>query len=124
MAEGTSLVLVFNDGTGGTTQISWKYAKPSATKANVLAFANELITQTSLLSKTLVSLKSAKTVTTSENVFDLEDTRDIPEELRAIIAPPEPEENDANDEERTVTIADREALLERELAAIRAQRQA
>lgn len=77
MAAGTKLNLVFNNSDGGTTSYTWNYAKSGATKANVVALGQAMITNTSILASKLVSLKSAKTVTTSENVYDLDNVSDL-----------------------------------------------
>lgn len=72
MAAGTKLNIVFNNSDGGTTSYTWNYADPGATKNDVLALGQAMITNTSILASTLVSVKSAKTITTSENVYDLD----------------------------------------------------
>lgn len=69
MAAGTKINLVFNNSEGKTTSYTWNYAKAGATLANVQALATAMITNTAILASTLTSLKSAKTVTTSENVI-------------------------------------------------------
>lgn len=72
MAAGTKLNIVFNNADGGTTSYTWNYADPGATKSDVLALGAAMIANTSILASTLVSVKSAKTITTSENVYELD----------------------------------------------------
>lgn len=72
MAAGTKLNIVFNNADGGTTSYTWNYADPGATLNDVTALGAAMIANTSILAATLVSMKSAKTITTSENIYDLE----------------------------------------------------
>lgn len=71
MAEGTKLVLGFENGSGHAVSISYSYAKPSATLANVKSLMNGIIANGSIFENVPVTAKSAKTVTTTENVYDL-----------------------------------------------------
>ena len=72
MAEGTRLVLGFETNTGSNVVFTYSYAKPSATLANVKALMNGIIANGSIFTKVPATAKSAKTITTSENVYDLE----------------------------------------------------
>lgn len=76
MAEGTTLELKFLDSEEKTTTIKFKYAKPSATTAQVKALMNAMIDNTDVFASTLVSMKSAKTITTTEATYDLSVTAD------------------------------------------------
>lgn len=76
MAEGTKLQYVFETSEDKNTTITFKYAKPTATAAQVKALAQALITNTGTLENTLVSVKSAKMVTTTETAYDLSETAD------------------------------------------------
>lgn len=71
MAEGTKLVLGFESSSGKSITLTYKYAKPSATLANVRALMNGIISNGSIFDSVPATSKSAKTVTTSENVYDL-----------------------------------------------------
>lgn len=71
MAEGSKLVLTFMTSEEKTATITFNYAKPSATTAQVRALMQAMITNTSTLAATLVSAKSAKIVTTTESTYDL-----------------------------------------------------
>ena len=71
MAEGTKLVLTFETNEEKTATYTFNYAKPSTTLAQVKALMNAMITNTATLENTLISMKSAKTVTTSETAYDL-----------------------------------------------------
>lgn len=73
MAAGTKLVLEFLDSDDRTVQFSFARAKPSAGLANVKALMAGMIANTEIFARTLVSAKSAKEVTTSENVYDISD---------------------------------------------------
>ena len=77
MAAGTKLVLEFYDSDDKTVQFSFNYAKPSAGLANVKALMNAMITNTAIFAKTLVAMKSAKEVTTSENEYDVTDSASV-----------------------------------------------
>ena len=71
MAEGTKLVLAFETSEEKTASYTFNYAKPSATVAQVKSLMQAMITNTSTLENTLVGMKSAKTVTTTETAYDL-----------------------------------------------------
>lgn len=70
MASGTRLQLTFDTMSGSRTW-SFNYAKPSATAQVVKAVGQAMIDNGSIFSSPPVKLRSAKTVTTSENVYDL-----------------------------------------------------
>ena len=71
MAEGTKLVLNFETNEDKTMTISFNYAKPSAESSAVKALMNAIITNNSIYENVPTVMKSAKTVTTSENIYDL-----------------------------------------------------
>lgn len=71
MAAGTKLVLGFESNTGNTISITYNYASPSATATAVKALMNGIISNGSIFANVPAAMKSAKTVTTSENVYDL-----------------------------------------------------
>ena len=71
MAAGTKLVCTFGTSTDGTTSFTFNYAKPGATTTNVKALMNAMITNGAIFANVPVTMKSAKTVTTSENEYDL-----------------------------------------------------
>lgn len=77
MAAGTKLVLEFKDDNDKTVQFSYNHAKPSAGQANVLALMNSMISNTAIYEKKLVSVKSAKEVTTSENIYPIGDNAEV-----------------------------------------------
>ena len=79
MAECTKLVLTFETNEGKTTTMSINYAKPSAEASAVRALMNAIVTNGEIFENIPVTPKSAKTVTTSENVYDLSNlTREEP----------------------------------------------
>ena len=72
MAAGTKLVMVFDvEGADTTTTISINYAKPGATTDNVKALARAIISNKTLWERQPAAIKSAKSVTTSENEYDV-----------------------------------------------------
>lgn len=71
MAEGTRLQLTFDTMSGSRTW-SFNYAKASASTALVKAVGQAMITNGSIFSAPPVKLRSAKTVVTTENVYDLD----------------------------------------------------
>ncbi|MBQ6970747.1 MAG: DUF2922 domain-containing protein [Synergistaceae bacterium] len=73
MAAGTKLVLGFENSSGNAVSMSFNYAKPSATTAQVKALMSGIITNGSIFENVPVTAKSAKTVTTTENVYDLDE---------------------------------------------------
>ena len=70
MAEGTRLQLTFDTMSGSKTW-SFNYAKPSASVDVIKAVGQAMVTNGSIFENVPISLRSAKTVTTSENVYDL-----------------------------------------------------
>lgn len=70
MAAGTKLQLQFDTMSGSKTW-SFNYASPSTTTQAVKALGTAMITNGSIFSSPPIALRSAKTVTTSENVYDL-----------------------------------------------------
>ena len=95
MAAGTKLQLVFTTDTSTTTH-TYNYADPAATKANVVALATTIIAGGAIFTKVPLALKSAKTITTSENIYDLSDNgRNEPlseQEARALGIPVDDDE--------------------------------
>lgn len=71
MAEGTKLQLVFETNEGKTTTMTFAYAKPSATASDVRTLMQTIITNGDIFENVPTVMKSAKTITTSENVYDL-----------------------------------------------------
>lgn len=71
MAEGTKLNIVFNTSEGTTSTYNFGYADEDMTVGQVKAVCNAMIANTDIYEETLVSAKSAKTVITSEIVYDL-----------------------------------------------------
>ncbi|MBQ3653675.1 MAG: DUF2922 family protein [Synergistaceae bacterium] len=71
MAAGTKLVLTFVGSSGNTISSTFNYADPEATAANVKALMNGMIANGSIYANVPVTAKSAKTVTTTENAYDL-----------------------------------------------------
>ena len=79
MAEGTKLQLTFETNEGKTTTMTFAYAKPSAEASSVRALMNTIVTNGEIFENVPVTPKSAKTITTSENVYDLSDlSREAP----------------------------------------------
>ena len=76
MAEGTKLELKFLTSEEKTVTVNFKYAKTSATVAQVKALMQAMITNTAVFEYTLVSAQSAKTITTTETAYDLSETAD------------------------------------------------
>ena len=71
MAEGTKLTLTFDTSEGKTATVTFNYAKPSATTAQVKTLMQSMITNTAVFASTLTSAKSAKMTTTTESTYDL-----------------------------------------------------
>ena len=71
MAAGTKLICTFETSSGSTTSFTFSYAKPGATLANVKALMSAITTNGSIFGNVPVTAKSAKTVTTAENEYDL-----------------------------------------------------
>ena len=70
MASGTKLQLTFET-MSGTKTVSFNYAKPGATAVNVKALGAAIISNGAIFNQVPVRLTAAKTVTTSENEYDL-----------------------------------------------------
>ena len=73
MAAGTRLELEFETSSGGKMILTYNYAKPSAGLANIKALMNGIITNKDIFARQPATAVSAKEVTTSENIYDLED---------------------------------------------------
>ena len=73
MAAGTKLVIQYETSDGGSVTHTWNYAKPGATKANVQALITATTSSTNrvIFQKVPIAVKSAKLVTTTESVYDL-----------------------------------------------------
>lgn len=71
MAAGTSLKMKFDTMSGSKTW-TFKYAKSGATLANIKALGAAMIANGTILENQPVRLTDARTVTTSENVYDLD----------------------------------------------------
>ncbi|MBQ7170348.1 MAG: DUF2922 domain-containing protein [Synergistaceae bacterium] len=71
MAAGTKLVCTFETSDDKTTSMTFSYADPGATSTEVKALMNAIITNGVIFASVPVTAKSAKTVTTSENEYDL-----------------------------------------------------
>lgn len=122
MAAGTKLVLTFTTSAGRTTTHTYNYADPGATTSAVKTLCNTIITNGSIYENVPVAVKSAKTVTTSENEYDL----DALAKLGVPIAPEYVEpEDESNEEENEDDVTSSEEIyvgkaeLERRLAETR-----
>ena len=94
MAAGTKLVLVFDvEGSDTTTTFSFNYAKPGATENAVKALARAMIANKTLWEKQPAAIKSAKTVTTSDNEYDVSGLDISSPSTQATYANPEPDPN-------------------------------
>ena len=71
MAEGTRLVLGFKDSSDNDFTFMFNYAKPSASLTNVRSLMNTIIENGDIFKRVPVTAVSAKTVTTSENVYSV-----------------------------------------------------
>ena len=71
MAAGTKLVCTFSTSGDKTTSFTFNYAKSNATISNVKALMNAIVANGEIYVNVPLTAKSAKTVTTSENVYDL-----------------------------------------------------
>lgn len=70
MAAGTKLQLQFET-MGGLKTWSFSRANPGVTKANVQALVQSMIANGTIFENQPIRIREAKTVTTSENVYDL-----------------------------------------------------
>ncbi len=73
MASGTKLVLGFETSSGRSMTLTYNHARPSSSLANVKALMNGIITNGSIFTSVPAVAKSAKEVTTTENVYDLDE---------------------------------------------------
>lgn len=71
MAAGTKLVCTFGTNSDKTASFTFNYAKSGATLASVKALMTAIIANGAIYENVPLTAKSAKTVTTSENVYDL-----------------------------------------------------
>ncbi len=71
MASGVKLVLGFETAAGKSMTLTYNYAKPSATTAQVKALMNGIITNGSIFAAVPATAKSATQVVTEENSYDL-----------------------------------------------------
>ncbi len=71
MAEGTKLVLGFQNASGTNMTLSYSHAKASATAAQVKSLMNGIIANGSIFANVPATAKSAKIVTTTEAEYDL-----------------------------------------------------
>lgn len=70
MAEGTKLQMTFETAVGTRTW-TFNYAKPGMTVANVKALGQAMVENGAIYETIPLILKSAKKVTTTEDVYDL-----------------------------------------------------
>ena len=73
MASGVKLVLKFEDSNGKDVIFSFPYANPSASRTQVKALMNGIITNGSIFEHVPVEKKSAKLVTTTQTAVDVDD---------------------------------------------------
>ena len=73
MASGTRLELGFNNRYGRRITFIFNYARPSSSLANIKALMNGIIANGSIFNTVPVEAVSAKEVTTTENVYDLDE---------------------------------------------------
>ena len=73
MASGTRLVLGFKTSSGRSMILTYNYARPSSSLANIKALMNGIIANGSIFNTVPVEAVSAKEVTTTENVYDLDE---------------------------------------------------
>lgn len=110
MAAGTSLVIQYQTGAGGSTTHTWRYAKPGATAANVKSVITSTISNGAIFSNVPTAVKQAKMVTTTETVYDLDTVMNSQQngdpDLRNLISlqPIEPDDDDNPRNEVTETI--------------------
>ena len=73
MASGVQLVLGFETEYGSNTVLTFNYAKPSVSLASVKALMNGIIANGSIFANVPATMKSAKQIIMTENVYDLSD---------------------------------------------------
>ena len=71
MASGTKLVLEFEDANGKSVFFWFDYATPDPGEYNIHNLMQSIINNASIFKSTPVAAKSAKTVTVSENIYDI-----------------------------------------------------
>lgn len=71
MAEGTTLQLKFDTMSGAST-MNFNYAKPAATATQVGTLVNAIIANNSIFKAPPIRATSAKLITTSETVINLD----------------------------------------------------
>ena len=71
MAAGVKLVCTFVTSNGGTEVFTFNYAEPGARTSDVKALMNAIIANGEIFAKVPVAAKDARTVTTSENEYNL-----------------------------------------------------
>jgi len=73
------LQLTFETNEGKTTTMTFAYAKPNAEASSVRALMQTIVNNGEIFENVPTVMKSAKTITTSENVYDLSDlSREAP----------------------------------------------
>ena len=73
MASGVQLVLGFETEYGSNMVLTFNYASPSASLASVTALTNGIIANGSIFANVPATMKSAKQIIMTENVYDLSD---------------------------------------------------
>lgn len=93
MAEGTVLKLTFITAEEKEATFTFKYAKPSVTAQQIKTLMNSMIDNKIIFENEPAEIKSAKTITTSETVYDLSTMTAVPyyEALRRGLIAPEPD---------------------------------
>lgn len=71
MAEGTKLQLVFETNESKNMTMTFSYAKPTATASDVRTLMQAIITNNGIFENVPTVMKSAKMITTTEQVYDL-----------------------------------------------------
>lgn len=71
MASGTKIVFSFGNASGNTINYSYNYGNDDASSASVKNAMNTMISNGSIFKRVPVSIKSAKSVITTESAFDL-----------------------------------------------------
>ena len=71
MSSGTKIVFTALDGEGKSRSFSYRYADEEVSSSDVRTAAAAILTNGSIFTYVPVSMKSAKTVTTTEVEYDL-----------------------------------------------------
>ena len=71
MAAGTKLSITYQTADGNAKTLSYSYVNPNVQASTVKALTAALVTNGSIFASPPVSIKSAKTVETTENDIDL-----------------------------------------------------